>query len=734
MNKQDLRKKITNLEGLTQDERAALLELLASQKKYGLVWEEKTEDVEEQLRTMLPVLQEVPERAILSPKIPEALTEGGVATGAQAVDSNLLFTAQEVTDDNASLPDKNLNIKPKLSNLRADTPPAPDHILIEGDNLHALTALSFTHEGKIDVIYIDPPYNTGNKDFKYNDTFKDERDFIGKDHPFRHSTWLSFMNKRLRLAKRLLSETGVIFISIDDNEQAQLKLLCDEVFGEGNFVDNIIWEKNYAPRNDAKYFSAAHDFILVYKTGEWVRKLEERTDKMNAAYKYDDRNGRGYYRTDNVLVKTFNANSVFPVKNPKTNKEYLPAEGSCWRYSKETFERMIAENRIYWGKNGKGAPQAKRYLNEVKQGTVPQTIWKYQDAGHTQDGKNELKDFSLTNRAFETPKPTKLISKIINYDVHAHSIILDFFAGSGTTLHATMQLNAEDGGSRQCILVTNNENNICEEVTYERNKRVIEGYTNAKGVAVPGLSGNNLRYYRSAFVPSEKTEANKRALTVAATDLLCIREGCYTDATAAAGLDAKLCRIYTGAGGAVLIIVYHSRQQAAVCERLVEWIGRLGLGDLEAGLRPQREPHPRPLSEGEGSQNLPDAEKDFSVREEDGALPGEEDGALGDAHRQISSPPPQPFPHRGGGRETAGGEGGESVSGESMGGRPLIRVYGFSPEKETLTEDFREVAGLIDAVPLPEAIYNAYLGTFRALKLGKRGGSEESADQDDKEH
>lgn len=504
MNKLELIQKIKQLDAISPDERAYLIELLNTKKKYGLVWEDKPEDVEEQLRTHLPVLREVVDKRIIGSRLSAVSNQPPTET-----------------------------IKPQISldfGTETDTPqqkafinaPNTNHTIIEGDNLHALTALTFTHEAKIDVIYIDPPYNTGNKDFKYNDSFVDKED------GYRHSKWLSFMDKRLRIAKGLLSEKGVIFISIDDNEQAQLKLLCDEVFGEGNFIDNIIWEKNYAPRNDAKYFSAAHDFIVVYKKGEWERKLDERSEKSDAMYKYNDNNGRGLYRTGDVLVKTFNQLGVFPVVNPNTGKEYLPAVGSCWRYSKDTFKRMIEENRIYWGKDGKGAPQAKRYLNEVKQGTVPQTIWKYQDVGHTQDGKNELKDLDLTNRAFETPKPSKLIKKILNYDIRPNATILDFFAGSGTTLHATMALNAEDGGNRQCILVTNNENNICEEVTYERNKRVIEGYTNAKGVWVAGLTGNNLRYYQSDFVGRETNLQNKRQLTRLATELLCLKEGVFS--------------------------------------------------------------------------------------------------------------------------------------------------------------------------------------------------------------
>ncbi|AEI46562.1 site-specific DNA-methyltransferase [Runella slithyformis] len=635
MNKHDLIQKVKALEGISQDERAYLIDLINTKKKYGLVWEDKPEDVEETLRTHLPVLQEVPEKRITGfrdlqdrqdKNAVQGLRMGQDRQDLKKVSTPTLFdtvsSAQEVKikQDFENNPSTNPVVPDNPENPVKDC--FPNHTLIEGDNLHALTALTFTHENKIDVIYIDPPYNTGNKDFKYNDSFVDRED------SYRHSKWLSFMDKRLRIAKRLLSDKGVIFISIDDNEQAQLKLLCDEVFGENNFIDNIIWEKNYAPRNDAKYFSAAHDFILVYKKGDWERKLDERSDAQNLPYKHDDNNGRGLYRMDNVLVKTFNQSGVFPVINPNTGKEYLPPQGSCWRYSKDTFQRMIEENRIYWGKDGKGAPQAKRYLNEVKQGTVPQTIWKYQDVGHTQDGKNELKDLDLTNRAFETPKPSKLIKKIINYDTRPNATILDFFAGSGTTLHATMALNAEDGGSRQCILVTNNENNICEEVTYERNKRVIEGYTNAKGAWVEGLGGNNLRYYRGGFVPSLKSEANKRLLTQASTELLCLKENCYHEITAEYALDPRQARIFRDDADAYMVVVYHSRQQAEVCEALVGII-----------------------------QGLSSTQK--------------------------------------------------------------IKVYGFSPEKDILVEEFYGVQDRIEAIPLPDAIYNAYKATFRIMGLDR---------------
>ena len=405
----NLIKRINTLEGLTDKERSALLGLLRENKTYGLVWEDKPEDVEERLRDELPILTEVPEYAITSE-------------------------------------DKD----------------APNHILIEGDNLEALATLAYTHEGKIDVIYIDPPYNTGNKDFIYNDSYVDKED------SYRHSKWLSFMSRRLKIAKKLLSDRGVIFISIDDNEQAQLKLLCDETFGENNFLAEIMWHKNYASANDSKTFSKVLDYILVYrKTDTFIRNLLPRTEKQNILYKYDSN-------------------------------------------------------------DGKGAPQLKRYLSEVQQGVVPTTYWSYDDCGHNDEARKEIKDI-FGHPPFDSPKPTRLLKQILRLGSNNKSIILDFFAGSGTTLHATMQLNAEDGGHRQCILITNNENNICEEVTYERNRRVIQGYTNAKGEEVSGLTKNNLRYYRTGFVGRSRSMQNMRKLVNLATDMLCIKEDLYTE-------------------------------------------------------------------------------------------------------------------------------------------------------------------------------------------------------------
>lgn len=470
MNKKELYNKILQLEGLTNEEKSELLGLLRKQKKYGLVWEDKPEDVEERLREELPVLTEDTSKAIISPD--------------------------------------------------AD---APNHILIEGDNLEALTTLAYTHEGKIDVIYIDPPYNTGNKDFVYNDKFVDSED------SYRHSKWLSFMSKRLRIAKQLLSDKGVIFISIDDNEQAQLKLLCDEIFGENNFIAEIMWHKNYASANDSKTFSKVLDYILAYrKTDKFLRNLLPRTEKQNILYKYDSNDGKGKWRPDNLSVRTYSANYDFPIVNPITGVEYYPPKGRSWMTNKERIQEWITETRVYFGLNGKGAPQLKRYLSEVQQGVVPTTYWSYDDCGHNDEARKEIKDI-FGHPPFDSPKPTRLLKQILRLGSKNESTVLDFFAGSGTTLHATMQLNAEDGGHRKCILVTNNENNICEEVTYERNKRVIQGYTTPKGEDVPGLTGNTLRYYRTSFVGRERNMKNMRKLMSLCTDMLCIKEDLYTE-------------------------------------------------------------------------------------------------------------------------------------------------------------------------------------------------------------
>ena len=418
MNKTDLIKKLRSLDGLTEEERNNLIDLLCQHKKYGLVWEDKPEDVEERLREELPVLREVKERAILS-----------------------------------------------------EAPDAPNHILIEGDNLEALTALSYTHEGKIDVIYIDPPYNTGNKDFVYNDSFVDTED------GYRHSKWLSFMNKRLKIAKKLLSDRGVIFISIDDNEQAQLKLLCDEVFGNENFTGNVIWEKTDSPRMDVKGFTVRHDYILVYQKTNFILK-RIMPDNIPDHYNKTDDKGRLYYLKPLRLMGGHKSESLYyGIEAPDGTTIYpkeTNGENGCWRWSKTKYEDEI--DRIEWVKGKKGWSANFRIYADNLTPTPVNTVWSFDKVGSTRTAKTELSNI-VQQFIFSYPKPSSLVSFIEKIASETSSTILDFFAGSGTTLHATMQLNAEDGGHRQCILVTNNENNICEEVTYERNKRVINGYT-----------------------------------------------------------------------------------------------------------------------------------------------------------------------------------------------------------------------------------------------------------------
>lgn len=456
IDKTALAQRINALEGLDAESKSQLLELLHERKRYGLVWEEKEEDVEERLRNELPVLREVKERAII-----------------------------------------------------ADDPDAPNHILIEGDNLEALTTLSYTHENQIDVIYIDPPYNTGNKDFVYNDRFVDA------DDEYRHSKWLSFMAKRLRIAKRLLSDKGVIFISIDDNEQAALKLLCDEVFEEKNNVSTFIIIRSEGG-GLAKQAIVGHDYLLVYardiSTFIPLKRDKEIRDKIVQW------NGEDYLLETDWLRKEFGKYGTCPyediVKYYGENKRKEIDEG----LSSGVYRLIPKEGYNIVGRLKK--------LEDA--GSKLYTVQKYLN----KDGLNLMREMGLAEK-FSYPKPTALIRDMVyaaSFNKGAkNAIVLDFFAGSGTTLHAVMEANTRDGGHRKCILVTNNENHICEEVTYERNKRVINGYTTPKGELVAGLRNNTLRYYRTDFVARNSSATAKRELMRAATDMLCIKNDIYTE-------------------------------------------------------------------------------------------------------------------------------------------------------------------------------------------------------------
>ncbi len=295
------------------------------------------------------------------------------------------------------------------------------NLLIHGDNLLVLKALEQDYAGRIKCIYIDPPYNTGNAFEHYDDGVE-------------HSIWLSLMRERLILLHKLLAKDGSIWISIDDDEQAYLKVLMDEIFGRQNFINNVIWEKKYSPSNDAKWLSDSHDFIMVYAKNKniWRPNLLPRGEKQNKYYKYNDNDGRGVWRSDNVLVKTFSKSGVFGIVNPNTQQEFFPPEGSCYRFNEETAKRLVSENRLYFGKDGKGAPQLKRYLSEVKQGVTSLTIWKREEVGDNQEAKAEVKQFN-SDSVFDTPKPERLIERVLTLATNEGDLVLDSFLGSGTT-------------------------------------------------------------------------------------------------------------------------------------------------------------------------------------------------------------------------------------------------------------------------------------------------------------
>lgn len=552
MKKTDLIHKLKQLEGITDHERAYLINLVNTKKKYGLVWEDKPEEVEEQLRENLPVLKEVKELAIIN--------------------GDVTLSGAEV----------------------------PNHILIEGDNLHALTALTFTHEGKIDVIYIDPPYNTGNKDFIYNDTFVDKED------SYRHSKWLSFMVKRLEIAKRLMNERGVIFISIDDNEASQLKIICDEIFSESALIGKIIW-KNVTDNNPTN-IAHEHEYILCYaknpdnispvwkSTRSYVKEIllnvEKELLEKHKSQEFLEKEYKTWFRENKVFLGELDrykyidfdgiytgSQSVhnpgkegyrYDVIHPITKKPCKqPLMG--YRFPESTMKQLIKDEKILYGEDHNKIVELKVYAKDYQ--------FKFSSLFELDGrlGANELRElFHEKAKVFNNPKPVDLLKHIFSFATQDKSIILDFFAGSGSCLHAAMELSMDDKIFRQCILVTNNENNICEEVTYERNKRVIQGYTNAKGEKVDGLTNNNLRYYKSEFVGREPSIKNKKEITRLATELLCIKEDIYSEQKQIGGyqLNATYVRCFQQ-GQLYLLVIYDED----VIEQMVEVIQQVVAAD-----------------------------------------------------------------------------------------------------------------------------------------------------------
>lgn len=393
----------------------------------------------------------------------------------------LVWEANEIERDQAVNGDfVALDLDPALST------PTPDggwqNLIIEGDNFDALRHLRMTHAGQVKCIYIDPPYNTGNRDFVYNDRFVDAND------SWRHSTWCEFIYQRLMLAKDLLRQDGVIFVSIDDNEVFTLGLLMQKVFGEENFVANVIWQKVFSPKNTAKHFSADHDFIMVYAlNGEtWRPNLLPRTEEAVARYKNPDNDPRGPWTSGDLQARNPYSLGTYPITCPSGRVIPGPGKGSYWRVSEEKLKELDADGRIWWGKDGDGMPRIKRFLSDVIGGRVPQTLWPYNEVGHTQDAKKELLsilDFDDSASVFSTPKPLRLLDRILRIATGPDDLVLDFFAGSGTTAHAVLKLNAEDGGRRRFILVSNSEataaepeKNLCRDVCARRVRRAIEGY------------------------------------------------------------------------------------------------------------------------------------------------------------------------------------------------------------------------------------------------------------------
>lgn len=371
-----------------------------------------------------------------------------------------------------------------------------ENLYIEGDNLEVLKLFQKTYNNKVKMIYIDPPYNTGN-DFVYPDDYSDnlenylaiteQVDGAGRKVATNtesggryHTNWLNMMYPRLRLARNLLRDDGVIFISIDDTEVANLRKVCDEIFGEDNFIANVVWQKKYSPQNDAKYFSDMHDHILCYAKMKRTNDSDEglvitllpRTDEQNNRYKNIDHDPRGPWKSSDLSVKTYSANYDYPITTP-SGRVVNPPSGRCWRTSKENLLKLIQDNRVWFGEDGNNVPSIKRFLSEVKNGRVPTTWWNRDEFGDNQKARQEIKDIFITTVPFDTPKPIILLKNIIRIGtMQKDNIVLDFFSGSSTTAHAVMQLNEEDQGNRKFIMVQ------LPEPTDEKSEAYKAGYKN----------------------------------------------------------------------------------------------------------------------------------------------------------------------------------------------------------------------------------------------------------------
>lgn len=451
-----------------QDEPELLLTLneienQLKRKKYGLVWENHEEKIDKELENKIPVFEE----------------------------------------------NKELEIKKDKSKIT--------NFILEGDNFHSLYLLEKTHKNKVDLIIIDPPYNRGLNDFVYDDNY------IDKSDSFKHSKWISFMNKRLIIAKKLLKDNGVIFINIDDNEFAQLKLLCDDIFGEENFITCFPWHNRTSVQNDTD-ISINHEYIIAYakkrritnrrlkssnkdiwyKTEDFVIQPKE-TD--SSKYSNPDNDPRGIWKADPFDAPNIRPNLTYEIVNPTTGVKYLPPKGRCWRTEPEKYQKLLEDKRIVFGKNGNSRPQLKVFYSEVKMKGEIRNSWFDADIYDTStNGKKELLNILPDKKIFNTPKPVNLYKELIKMSISPkvkNPVILDFFAGSGTVGQAVLE--EFKGDNAQFILCNSNENNICKEITYERLKRVIEGYNNQKGYDVKGID-SNLKYYTIKYIDKNSNE------------------------------------------------------------------------------------------------------------------------------------------------------------------------------------------------------------------------------------
>lgn len=360
------------------------------------------------------------------------------------------------------------------------------NLIVQGDNLQALKALLPLYAGKVDCIFIDPPYNTGNEGWAYNDNVNApmikawmESNPIGIEDGLRHDKWCAMMWPRLRLLHELLAEDGSFWITLDDNEAHRAKILMDEIFGEENFVANVIWQKKFAPANDAKWLSSNHDHLLCFAKSKdvWRPNQLNRSEEQLSNYKNPDEDSRGRWASADATSnksRDERPNGWYAVTNPNNGKVIWPKEHAVWRYTEQEFQKMLSENRIWWGDDGANStPRTKRFLTEVKDGVTPQTIWFHGDVGNTQDARREINALGFSGD-FQTVKPTSLINRVLEIASDSDSLILDSFAGSGTTAHAVLKANKRDGGERQFILCEMED--YADDLTAERVRRVISGY------------------------------------------------------------------------------------------------------------------------------------------------------------------------------------------------------------------------------------------------------------------